>query len=245
MNRIVEPELLDTLPPDDPRAVRSRRDLRRVNAWMRNYAIMTRALEKNWNGPAPRQITELGAGDGDFLLAVAKKISPRWPDVKVTLIDLQKNVSAETLTAFARLGWCAEAVVADVFDCPQIETEIVIANLFLHHFEDARLSELLQKISTRAKLFVAVEPFRFAHPFLCSRLLWLIGCNAVTRHDAAVSIRAGFSGQEISELWPDKVNWRFNEDRAGFFSHLFIAQKRAAGILPAENPSADKMSASR
>ena len=40
MKRIVQPELLDALPPDDPRAVRSRRDLRRVNAWMRNHTIM-------------------------------------------------------------------------------------------------------------------------------------------------------------------------------------------------------------
>ena len=48
MKRIIEPELLDTLPPDDPRAVRSRRDLRRVNAWMRNHAIMARALQTAW-----------------------------------------------------------------------------------------------------------------------------------------------------------------------------------------------------
>ena len=46
MNRIVEPELLDTLSPADPRAIRSRRDLRRVNAWMRNPVIMADALEK-------------------------------------------------------------------------------------------------------------------------------------------------------------------------------------------------------
>ena len=79
MNRIVQPELLDELPPDDPRAVRSRRDLRRINAWMRNHAIMARALQTGWNGHAPKQITELGAGDGNFLLRVAQKISPRWP----------------------------------------------------------------------------------------------------------------------------------------------------------------------
>ena len=57
MKRIIEPELLDTLPPDDPRAVRSRRDLRRVNAWMRNHAIMIRALQAGLNDPAPKQIT--------------------------------------------------------------------------------------------------------------------------------------------------------------------------------------------
>jgi hypothetical protein len=38
------------------------------------------------------------------------------------------------------------------------------------------------------------------------KLLWLIGCNAVTRHDAAVSMRAGFIRQELSALWPDRQN---------------------------------------
>jgi hypothetical protein len=225
MNRIVQPELLDALPPGDPRAVRSRRDLRRVNAWMRNHSIMARALENNWNGSAPRQITELGAGDGNFLLRVAQKISPRWPDVKVTLLDRQKNVSAETLAAFTSLGWRAEAVVADVFGWPQIGTETVIANLFLHHFEDARLAELLEQISRRAKLFIAVEPHRFCCAPACAQLLRFIGCNDVTLHDAAVSIRAGFMGREISALWPDKPNWQLTERRARPFSHLFIAKK--------------------
>ena len=45
MKRIVQPELLDSLPPGDPRAMRSRRDLRRVNAWMRNHAIMAGAAK--------------------------------------------------------------------------------------------------------------------------------------------------------------------------------------------------------
>ena len=225
MKRIVEPELLDTLPPDDPRAMRSRRDLRRVNWWMRNHAIMVHALENDLHA-APKRITELGAGDGDFLLRVAGKISPRWPDVQATLLDLQKNISNETCAAFKTLGWQIQTVIADVFDwSPMDDNEIIITNLFLHHFEDIRLAELLGKISRHAKLFIAIEPHRFDHAFACAQLLKLIGCNDVTLHDAAVSIRAGFVGQEISALWPDRQNWRLTEQRAGFFSHLFIAKR--------------------
>lgn len=223
MNRIVQPELLDTLSPNDPRAIRSRCDLRRVNWWMRNHAIMVRALENNLHD-APSRITELGAGDGNFLFRVAKKISSRWPDVTATLLDLQENVSAETLDAFASLGWRAETVVADVFDWSPAD-KVIVANLFLHHFEDARLARLLEKISRNAKLFIAIEPHRFHRALACAQLLRLIGCNDVTLHDAAISIRAGFAGQEISALWPDKRNWRLTEQRAGFFSHLFVARR--------------------
>jgi len=227
VKRIVQPEFLDTLPAGDPRAIRSRLDLRRVNGWMGQHAMMAAPLQKALKHQPPGHIIELGAGDGNFLLRVAQKISPRWPAVKVALTDLQENVSAETLAAFAALGWPAEAVVADVFDWLQTfdAGEIVIANLFLHHFEDARLAELFRLISPRAKLFIAAEPRRAPWPLLCSRLLWAIGCNDVTRHDAVVSVRAGFSGEELSALSPDRQHWRLTEHRAGAFSHLFIAQK--------------------
>jgi hypothetical protein len=231
VRRIVQPELLDTLSSNDPRAVHSRRDLRRVNGWMRHHAIMADALQKALNRHTPGrtfgQITELGAGDGYFLLRVAQKISPGWPGVNAMLLDHQIIVTPATLAAFASLGWHAETVVADVFDWPQTSDagEVVIANLFLHHFEGARLVELLQLISQRAKLFIAIEPRRASWPLFCSRLLWAIRCNEVTRHDAVASVRAGFSGHELSAFWPDKQNWRLAEDRTGAFSHLFIARK--------------------
>ena len=225
MKRIVQPELLDALPPGDPRAIRSRRDLRRVNSWMCNHSIMADALKNNLNGHTLKKITELGAGDGNFLLLVAQKLSSRWPNANATLLDLQKNVSAETLTAFSKLGWRAATIVADIFDWPQASEEIVIANLFLHHFTEAQLAELFYTIAGRARLFVAVEPRRAPLPLFFSRLLWAIGCNDVTRHDATVSVRAGFLDEELSALWPDKKNWRLTERRVGLFSHLFIAKK--------------------
>ena len=44
--RILEPETLDHLAPDDPAARRSRRDLRRVNAFMGARRILARALDR-------------------------------------------------------------------------------------------------------------------------------------------------------------------------------------------------------
>jgi len=227
MKRQVRPELLDTLSPEDPQAVRSRRDLRRINWWMRNHTIMAQVLRENLSS-TPGKITELGAGDGNFMLRLAKKLSAYWREVNVRLLDQQNNFSPETLTAFAALEWRAETIVADAtrWTPPADRDAVIVANLFLHHFEDSQLSGLLQKISQNTNLFVAVDPHRFAAPALVGQLLWLIGCNHVTRHDAVVSIRAGFFGQEISALWPAKSNWELTERRAGWFSHLFIARRR-------------------
>jgi 2-polyprenyl-3-methyl-5-hydroxy-6-metoxy-1,4-benzoquinol methylase len=237
MKRIVEPEWLDELPPGDPRAAGSRRDLRRLNTWMRNHTIMTNALQTAVNGHAPKQIVELGAGDGYFLLRVAQLVMGNgtaasgnaiaWHEVNVTLLDRQKVVTPQTLAAFASLGWHVEAVVADIFDWAQTpaQAEIVIVNEVLHHFDDARLAGLFRVIAGRARLFIAIEPRRAPWPLFCSRLLWAINCNSVTRHDATVSVRAGFDREELSALWSDKKHWQLTERRASWFSHLFIAQK--------------------
>ena len=261
IKRIIEPELLDELPPGIPLAVRSRRDLYRGNAWMRHHTLMADTLQNHLNGQALGQITELGAGDGNFLLQVAQRlalfgvpsrtsrdgwgghISPNrvnaelrtsntWNEVKVTLLDRQKIVMSQTLASFTSLGWRAEAVTADVFDWLPAASlgEIVIANLFLHHFQDLSLAGMFRAIADRTRLFIAIEPRRALLPLLCSRWLWAIGCNRVTRHDAVVSVRAGFLGEELSALWPDKENWRLTEQRAGLFSHLFIAQKIQGAI---------------
>ena len=228
MKRIIESEVLDGLLPGDPRAVRARLDLRRVNAWMRQHALMADALLASTHGHVPEQIIELGAGDGHFLLQVAQRMTPHWRTMTTTLVDQQESVRPATLMALAGQGWHADAVVADAFDWLSTSTSkdggIVICNLFLHHFEEARLATLLRLISRRAKWFVALEPRRAPVPLFFSRLLWVIGCAEVARQDAVTSVRAGFLGHELSALWPEKHGWQLAERRVGLFSHLFVAR---------------------
>jgi hypothetical protein len=227
MNRLVQPEWLDTLAPDDPRAIASRRDLCRVNGWMGNHRILRRALRTHLPGQTPGRLLEIGAGDGKFLLQVLKGFAPPWPRPQAILLDRQKSVPPDVLDTFSQQGWQAEPLVTDVFDCPPLTGPVaaVVANLFLHHFADDPLARLLGKVSEQTDLFIAVEPWRFAQPWLCGQLLRLIGCNAVTLHDAEMSIRAGFQYGELSALWPDKTHWQLTERRAGFFSYLFIARR--------------------
>jgi hypothetical protein len=50
----------------------------------------------------------------------------------------------------------------------------------------------------------------------------------VTRHDALISVRAGFQGTEISELWPRAEALELEENNAGIFSHRFMAKQAAS-----------------
>ena len=229
MKREIEPELLDELPADDRRAIGSRRDLRKVNAWMGHARIMSRVLAGAFSDRSPRSIVELGAGDGTLLLGLANRIASRWKPLRVALVDRQRLLSSRTKAEFEALSWHVESLETDVFDWLQRpnpeHSDVTIANLFLHHFTEDDLRRLLRHAANQTGLFLACEPRRVNFSLRAAGLLWLIGCNDVSRHDARISVRAGFVEDELSALWPVDNGWRLMERQAGLFSHCFVAQR--------------------
>jgi len=234
MPRVVAPEWLDHLPADDPRAIRSRGDLRRINRVMSATRWLGEALDPLVAGRASVRIIELGAGDGSLLLRLAESRAHAWPPISLGLLDLQPVVAPATLASYRALGWTPDVIHGDVFDWlaethPHAATEdapIIVANLFLHHFEGPRLADLVQGIATRARAFVCLEPRRSRTALFGSRLLGAIGCNDVTRHDAVVSVKAGFVDRDLSECWPRDQGWELREHPAGLFSHRLVAVRR-------------------
>ena len=209
-----------------PAARHSRRDLRLINQIMLSAALIDKRLAPI-TVPSPVRILEIGAGDGSLMLKLALRLSKRWPAAHVTLLDRQDIVSGETVAGLARLGWTAEKRTGDVFECLSTSAaryyHIVIANLFLHHFGDDQLADLFAKIAPSTSAMIACEPRRSSFCLASSRMLWAIGCNWVSRHDAQVSVKAGFAGNELSRLWPEATGWKIEETAGMPFSHCFLA----------------------
>ena len=102
--RTVAPETLDALPADDPRAVRSRGDLRRIHVAMGTTGVLARALREALPSPPgrPLRLLELGAGDGRQMLAVAiatwmRRRSPRERTARGSSADRASRVSGSTV----------------------------------------------------------------------------------------------------------------------------------------------------
>ncbi|MHB1690912.1 MAG: class I SAM-dependent methyltransferase [Thiomonas sp.] len=243
--RSVSAETLDGLAEDDPVAMRSRRDLQRVHRFMGTRSIVLRALRR-WPMPrdaaTPLRVLELGAGDGSLMLGVARALAPAWPRVELTLLDRRALVTPATIEQYAQAGWSATSRTVDVLDWAAEPTEsspggdhaerwdVIIANLFLHHFEGQQLAALLRAIAARCDHFFACEPRRARFALAGSHLIGAIGANAVTRQDAVLSVHAGFQGLELSSLWPVwDGSWNLREHSAGLFSHCLLAERSGAG----------------
>ena len=229
LTRRVEEETLDHLREEDPRAIRSRRDLRRVNRVMGNASILDSLLHGSLKH-RPKRIAELGAGDGSLLLGIARRRARTWRGVALTFVDRQDLLDATAVAAFAELGWTANAAVMDVFDWLEHEADrhydAILANLFVHHFEADALRRMFRAIARITDCFIACEPRRAQVAQLGSYLIGALGVNAVTRRDAVLSVRAGFRDHELSACWPDGGEWRLSEGDARLFSHTFAAVRR-------------------
>lgn len=233
-------EMLDELEPADPRAIRSRRDLERVNRFMGAPQILARALAQSLRRACPSRaprLLEIGSGDGKLTLRVARRLAAAWPAVDLTLLDRLQLLEPATSTALARLGWSVHTLTVDVLEWAHDPIpahlpprwNLILTNLFLHHFDDERLRALLAAAAERCDALVALEPRRGPIALTGAHLLGALAVNAVTRHDGVLSVRAGFRDGELSRLWGAAAGrWRCEERSAGLFSHLFCATRIGA-----------------
>ncbi len=228
--RCVCPERLDDLPPGDPAAQRSRRDLRRVHRAMGSVSILRRLIRGLPRPAPPRRILELGAGDGSLLLRLARVLTPPWTGVELTLLDRHDLVTDETRRAYRTLEWDVTVICADALAWARSPIErrydLIVATLFLHHFDTARLAELLTTAAARTDAFACCEPRRDLLGHVASMGIGVIGANEITRHDAVTSVAAGFRGRELSMIWARVAgDWAVAEFRAPPFLHCFSAER--------------------
>ncbi|WP_035613850.1 hypothetical protein [Haloferula sp. BvORR071] len=200
MQRLVEPEIIDQLPPDHPDVVRSRRDLKMINFLMGNERWIARKI-RAFPAALGRGVIEIGAGEGTLLASLARK----HPGISLRGCDLAPRPAGLP----AAIAWDQR----DVFEVlSEVSGGGVLAgNLFLHHFEDhelPRFTPLLQKFEVLA----FNEPFRTQQTIRdATMMLPLVG--RATKHDMLVSIRAGFTHGELPRLLGlDPAQWRISEE---------------------------------
>ncbi len=225
--RVLTPELLDSLPPNDLAAQASRRDLRRLHPLLGQIGLWTRWFAEKFPARPPASLADLGAGDGSLLGTVLLRAYPKGGHgARIFFVDRQPAVPESTLAHLRRCNWLTTVMATDIFKWAEEgpPMEAALANLFLHHFDNPGITRLFSALARKTSSLAAAEPRRNHLAFLATQTLGLMGCHPVTRHDARVSVEAGFRGSELSALWPAS-GWTLRERSAGPFTHFFSAYK--------------------
>jgi len=186
--RATEPEQLDEGVPE-AEALRSLADLRLVNRWLGNPGRVLRAVRACL--PPGGRLLDVGCGSGDvpaFLLA-------RLPG---PLLAVGVDVKTLHLRAAPRV---VRRVVADVrrLPFPDGSFDVVTASLFLHHFDEEDLPEILAGLHRLARRALVVNDLHRARvPYLFGRVAFpLLFRSRVSVEDGLLSIRRGFRPDEL------------------------------------------------
>ena len=187
--RLILPEMLDTLPPDQARA--SLQDLVRINRYWGGHTTLRNLLRETVPDGQPFSILDVGAASGDMGACVRQWYSA----ANVTSLDyLESHLKASA----------GQRVAGDAFRLPfqPKSFDYVFCSLFLHHFEDAEVVELLHnfgEVARKAVLVIDLERNPIPYYFIA----WsrpVLGWDPVTVHDGAISVEAAFRRRELEDL---------------------------------------------
>ncbi len=187
--RIIVPEILDSAP--DPEAQRNLSELAFLNRWFGGHRVLRWSLRQLYRREDSFTLLDVGAATGD----TARVLSDAFPNANVTCLDWQiRNLSSAP----------HPKVVGDAFALPIPDSafDVVHCSLFLHHFTDQQVVQLLAEMARCAGRAVVVQDLE-RHPlayYFLPATAWILGWSAIILHDGPVSVEAAFRPKELKQL---------------------------------------------
>jgi ubiquinone/menaquinone biosynthesis C-methylase UbiE len=187
--RVLKPEILDTLPPEEARA--SLADLVRINRTWGGHSTLRKLLDDAIPQGEAFTFLDVGAASGDM----GRCVEQSRPRATVTSLDyIASHLEASR----------GRRVAADAFALPfgDRSFDYVFNSLFLHHFSDDQVVALLHESGRVARQQVLVIDL-WRHPipyYFMSFTQRLLGWHPVTVSDGQISVEAAFHARELREL---------------------------------------------
>lgn len=187
-HRIIAHEILDEQTPERGKA--SLRDLVRINRYLGGHEALRQAL-KRLNVRSAFSLLDVGAASGDS----GDIVRAEYPVARVVSLDYKLHHLRQAHPP---------KVAGDAFRLPfrPRSFDIVHCSLFLHHFPDPEVVNLLQGFRELARLAVVIndlERHTLAYYFVPATK-WLLRWDPITVHDAPISVQAGFTATELRLL---------------------------------------------
>ena len=207
---------MDRPQPVSPELESDLRNLRAFNRYFGSYRLVRHFLRR-WLQPNDQwRVLDLATGSGDIprmIVRFGRQISARAEidavDFQASTIEIARRLSVD----FPEIDYhCADI---QNFGMPA-SYDLVICSLALHHFREEEAVDLLRRSAELSRRFVLVTDLRrgWLGQFGVQLITALFLREAMTRHDARVSMERAFSFREMHELaraagWPNFGHRRF------------------------------------
>ena len=211
MKRSYEAEIMDDFSIQDERIDEALSELKIINKFLGGISTTKSALNYFIQSKKNElKILDIGSGSSDNLLAAKSK----YPDLHILSID--KN-----LRALSNSKNQTKKINSDAFKLPfkSNSCDIIHSALFLHHFTEEQIKILLKEFLRIARIGIIINDLQRSYLALLGIkiLTVLFSKSEMVKNDAPLSVKRGFSKQEILNLLEDvgvknfviKKKWAF------------------------------------
>lgn len=203
------------------------RDLDKVNRWLGGNEITVEGVEKLLKSccyTRPVKIVDVGCGNGSILKEVAAFGRKRGEKFELLGIDANENamtIARKNLSEYPEVSFRGMDVFSE--DFLELEADIILCTLTLHHFSNEGIERLLQIFTRKAGLGVVINDLQRSRAayYLFQAFCGAFGIREINRKDGLTSILRSFkkeeletfardlkvSRQEINAKWAFRFQW--------------------------------------
>lgn len=190
-----------------------------INKWLGGNRVTLDGIKKLLkNHPKDKiyTILDLGCGHGDILRLIAD--FGRKNNYKFKLIGIDANQDTidyanELSVSYSELSFRNEDVFSEAFQ--ELDYNIVLATLFLHHFKNEEIKSLLATFSNKATLGIVVNDLhRSKIAYGLFKLLGLVISNDMIKQDGLTSILRAFKREDLVDIskalnLKSQIHWKW------------------------------------
>jgi 2-polyprenyl-3-methyl-5-hydroxy-6-metoxy-1,4-benzoquinol methylase len=198
-------EIMDDLDYNGPILHDALDKLAKINQWLGGNIVTINGLKKalkNHNKSEAITIIDLGCGGGDILREISLFGKKNNYNFKLIGIDANPHTVyyANSLSQkYDNVSFEAIDIFSDQFN--NLEYDLVLTTLFLHHFKEDQLVSFLKPVLQKAKLGIVVNDLhRHKLAYYLFKLLCTTIKNKTIVEDGLTSVLRGFKREELTTI---------------------------------------------
>lgn len=198
-------EIMDDLDYNGPILHDALDKLAKINQWLGGNIVTINGLKKalkNHNKSEAITIIDLGCGGGDILREISvfgKKNNYNFKLIGIDANPHTVNYANSLSYKYDNVSFEAIDIFSDQFD--NLEYDLVLTTLFLHHFKEGQLVSFLKPVLQKAKLGIVVNDLhRHKLAYYLFKLLCTTIKNKTIVEDGLTSVLRGFRREELKTI---------------------------------------------
>lgn len=222
-----EKEIMDDLDMQGRELEKTLLDLDKVNKWLGGNKITldgVQRLFRNRSFESPLRIIDVGCGNGSILKQVAQWGRSNQITMQLTGVDANSHamsIAEKNLAGFPEVSFEAMDVFSVAFK--ELEADIILCTLTLHHFSDSQIEQLMRDFLEMAKMGVVINDLQRSKAayYLFKAFCFAFSIREINRKDGLTSILRSFKKedleryglglnvkrQEINYKWAFRYQW--------------------------------------